>query len=80
MELVAAILDLVDPPTLAACARVCQSWKEPALDRLWRDMTSPVPLMEVLSPLHGSKVNGKTSWVRPHDVSEYRRHANLALL
>ncbi|KIO23774.1 hypothetical protein M407DRAFT_26773 [Tulasnella calospora MUT 4182] len=37
--------------TRAAAARVCRSWSSLALDVLWRDMESPIPLLQVLSPL-----------------------------
>ncbi|KAG8911945.1 hypothetical protein FRC01_005385 [Tulasnella sp. 417] len=37
--------------TRAAAARVCRTWSTLALDVLWRDMESPIPLLQVLSPL-----------------------------
>ncbi|KIO32085.1 hypothetical protein M407DRAFT_18903 [Tulasnella calospora MUT 4182] len=37
--------------TRAAAARVCRSWSPLALDVPWRDMESPIPLLQVLSPL-----------------------------
>lgn len=33
------------------CARVCTSWKDLALDRVWRDLESLLPLFEILAPL-----------------------------
>ncbi|KAG8971121.1 hypothetical protein FRC05_011490 [Tulasnella sp. 425] len=37
--------------SLAAAARVCKTWKEPALDALWKKLSSPFPLLELLGPL-----------------------------
>ncbi|KAG8913471.1 hypothetical protein FRC00_002346 [Tulasnella sp. 408] len=36
---------------LASAARVCKTWKEPALDELWKKLSSPFPLLELLGPL-----------------------------
>lgn len=46
-----SIFDYTDRSTLAVCGRVCKSWS-PALDGLWKDIKSFVPLMQLLSPLH----------------------------
>ncbi|KIO15486.1 hypothetical protein M407DRAFT_34932 [Tulasnella calospora MUT 4182] len=36
---------------IASAARVCRTWKEPALDELWSKLSSPFPLLELLGPL-----------------------------
>lgn len=50
-ELTAIVFCFLGERDLARCARVCKSWSEPALDALWRTMSSVQPLMALLSPL-----------------------------
>lgn len=47
-ELASAIFSVVDQATLVACALVCRSWKEPALDELWKHLDSILPLFGLL--------------------------------
>lgn len=50
-ELTAIVFCFLGERDLARCSRVCKSWSEPALDALWRTMSSVQPLMALLSPL-----------------------------
>ncbi|KAG9012946.1 hypothetical protein FRB90_006428 [Tulasnella sp. 427] len=36
---------------LASAARVCKTWKEPALNALWKKLSSPFPLLELIGPM-----------------------------
>ncbi|KIO21893.1 hypothetical protein M407DRAFT_28529 [Tulasnella calospora MUT 4182] len=45
-----ALLEL-DDASRAAAARVCQTWVEVALDVLWEDLKSPLPIMALLGPI-----------------------------
>lgn len=35
-------------PSLCCAARCCQAWKDPALDCIWRQLPSAVPLLSLL--------------------------------
>ena len=35
---------------LSCLARCCKAWRDPALDRLWSDLTSVTPLLQLLPP------------------------------
>ncbi|KAK7035837.1 hypothetical protein R3P38DRAFT_607377 [Favolaschia claudopus] len=48
LELVRMILALADKQDVAACARVCSAWTEDALDIVWRELPSPLPLMRLV--------------------------------
>ncbi|KAG8924040.1 hypothetical protein FRC00_005570 [Tulasnella sp. 408] len=50
-EVLLDIFSVSTDSTRAAAARVCRSWSTLALDVLWRDMQSPIPLLQILSPL-----------------------------
>ncbi|KAG8950574.1 hypothetical protein FRC04_007393 [Tulasnella sp. 424] len=50
-EVLLEIFAASDNSTRAVSARVCRSWSNLALDVLWRDMNSPIPLLQILSPL-----------------------------
>ena len=39
-----------DRPSLVACARVCHAFYGPAIDLLWREMDTIVPLWDLLAP------------------------------
>lgn len=48
-EVLALILShLLDRGFLLRAALTCRTWKDPALDQLWRDLESPLPLMKLL--------------------------------
>ncbi|KIO24568.1 hypothetical protein M407DRAFT_26081 [Tulasnella calospora MUT 4182] len=50
-ELLKKILDMLPVKDNVSAARVCQAWKEPALDRLWYKIDSLVPLLCLLGPM-----------------------------
>ncbi|TFK53880.1 hypothetical protein OE88DRAFT_1654246 [Heliocybe sulcata] len=50
-ELRDMILSYNDPPTNAACARVCRAWYEPVLNRLWGHVNDLALLFGLLGPL-----------------------------
>lgn len=77
-EVLLEIFAASDNPTRAVSARVCRSWSNLALDVLWRDMSSPIPLLQVLSPLQPKQApadseqpEGETyeDWVRVFSYS-----------
>ncbi len=39
------------PSSILHAALVCQAWREPALDLLWRDLKSAMPLLQLLGHL-----------------------------
>ncbi|KAG8901251.1 hypothetical protein FRC00_008223 [Tulasnella sp. 408] len=47
-ELASVIFSGANQATLVACALVCSSWKEPALDELWKHLESILPLFRLL--------------------------------
>lgn len=64
-EVLDVVLGYSSNGTLAVCTRVCSSWSSPSLDRLWRDMESIVPILELISPLRlVEKEDGSQQWVR----------------
>ncbi|KAG8945177.1 hypothetical protein FRC04_001156 [Tulasnella sp. 424] len=50
-ELLLAVFSNVERKHLTAVARVCQKWSTLALDFIWRDLDSVVPLVELIVPL-----------------------------
>lgn len=50
------ILDRLSRKELAIAARVCQAWREMALDKLWKDVPSLIPILSLLAPLETSDV------------------------
>lgn len=72
---------------LASCASVSRRWSPAAIRRLWRDLKSPLPLLELLAPLYmteaGSGVFTSRTWVRTPIVYGAKnsnillRHSNL---
>ncbi|KAG8880774.1 hypothetical protein FRB97_000439 [Tulasnella sp. 331] len=50
-EVLDHIFDLSGPSSKAAAAGVCQLWSSRALDRLWVEMPSILPLLELISPV-----------------------------
>lgn len=54
--------------TLVSCTRVSRTWSDVAIRRLWRHLASPLPLLELLAPLHpttsGAGLSKTTTWVR----------------
>ncbi|KAG8900850.1 hypothetical protein FRC00_010818 [Tulasnella sp. 408] len=47
-ELLSLVFSFSGKPELASSARVCKSWKDTALDELWRDLDSIFPLLELV--------------------------------
>ncbi|KAG8937790.1 hypothetical protein FRC00_000686 [Tulasnella sp. 408] len=45
------ILGNLQKPDLAAAARVCRTWMDPALDALWEELDSVNPIMRLLGPI-----------------------------
>ncbi|KAL5513861.1 hypothetical protein ACEPAG_2622 [Sanghuangporus baumii] len=50
-ELLYHIFDLLGKSSQVSCALVCKSWCEVVLNRLWRVLDSPKPLVALLGPL-----------------------------
>lgn len=50
-DVVDAILDVLADRDLAMSARVCRDWTSTVLDKLWKDMDSLQPLLQILGPL-----------------------------
>ncbi|KAG8919997.1 hypothetical protein FRC01_000983 [Tulasnella sp. 417] len=50
-ELLDGVLSFATLPTLASCAVVCQRWSQVALDRLWKQLDSILPLLELVTSL-----------------------------
>lgn len=50
-EMYQSVLEDMDKPTLSAMAQTCQKFSTCALDALWREVGSIVPLMKTLPPL-----------------------------
>lgn len=60
-EIIDNILDLATSGSRVQAARVCQNWSSSSLDRIWRELPSILPLLELLSPLTAVA----NQWVRP---------------
>ncbi|KAG8940734.1 hypothetical protein FRC04_005058 [Tulasnella sp. 424] len=58
-EVVETILESADWKSLASCARVNRWWSEQALDRIWSEVPSFFPLMELLATL---RYTNETGW------------------
>lgn len=54
------VLNFLEPPDLASCARTCRLWSIPALRPLWRDVRKWRPLFAILGEL---KSEGETQQV-----------------
>lgn len=67
-ELLEMIMEHQGRGTLASCVLVCRSWSDVALRRLWRELDSPMPLLELLAALHPIETKEGTgihkAWVR----------------
>lgn len=50
-ELLSTVFSLAEAPELATSARVCKKWSGLALDELWRDLESVLPLLDLLVDL-----------------------------
>ncbi|KAG8920924.1 hypothetical protein FRC01_000526, partial [Tulasnella sp. 417] len=50
-ELVDGVLSFATRPTLVSCALVCKRWSQVALDRLWKQLDSIFPLLELVTSL-----------------------------
>ncbi|KAL5501247.1 hypothetical protein ACEPAH_9634 [Sanghuangporus vaninii] len=50
-EIICHIFDLLEKSSQFSCALVCKSWCEVVLNRLWRDLESPKPLVALLRPM-----------------------------
>ncbi|KAG9043259.1 hypothetical protein FS837_009825 [Tulasnella sp. UAMH 9824] len=57
-ELLSVIFSFCSSRDLTSAARVCKVWSEPALDCIWADMTSIVPLYNVM-PCVRRTIDGK---------------------
>ncbi|KAG8965350.1 hypothetical protein FRC03_000650 [Tulasnella sp. 419] len=69
-EILIYIFNEAKPAALVAAARVNRQWSEHALDRLWRNLESVVPLLEILAPLARSTVQGRSvaEWNLPERI------------
>ncbi|KIO19298.1 hypothetical protein M407DRAFT_31044 [Tulasnella calospora MUT 4182] len=57
-EILIYIFRELDNASRAAAARVCQTWVEAALDVLWEDLESPLPIMALLGPIRDYYTRG----------------------
>ena len=57
------IFEHLENEDLLACALTCQIWTPVALDGLWKDLNSVLPLLLLMSPLKSVKDNDETKWV-----------------
>ncbi|KAL5521852.1 hypothetical protein ACEPAF_1696 [Sanghuangporus sanghuang] len=77
-ELLWHIFDLLGKSSQFACALVCKSWCEVVLNRLWRVLESPKPLVALLIPMqkssYSSLLMAKTP-IRPLDWKTFNRYA-----
>ncbi|KAG1757081.1 hypothetical protein EDB19DRAFT_2033285 [Suillus lakei] len=64
--------ELSSRATLAALARTCRKFKEPALDILWKDITGFTPLISCLPGGVTKKKRGKLTFKRPLFDREWR--------
>lgn len=64
VELLDMIMELQGRGTLASCMAVSKYWNAVAIKHLWKELASPVPLLELLAPLHRSLMPPEgCSWV-----------------
>ncbi|KAG8910825.1 hypothetical protein FRC01_006107, partial [Tulasnella sp. 417] len=74
-ELLLAVFSYAEQRELAAAARVCQKWSTLALDALWKDLDSVVPLVELVIPLiHAGDKQAKWSWSLAQKPTESQWH------
>ncbi|KAG8944271.1 hypothetical protein FRC04_002067 [Tulasnella sp. 424] len=50
-ELVENIVSYLVRKDIVSAARVCRAWSEPALDQIWRNLPSIIPLFSLISPM-----------------------------
>lgn len=48
LEIIVDVFSLLDKKSLSVLARTCRSFHEPALDLLWREQESLLPLLKCL--------------------------------
>lgn len=54
-EVINRIMQSSERDTTAKCMRVCQVWKDIARDHTWRELGSPMPLIDLLAPVGRKK-------------------------
>lgn len=50
-DILGVVFAFVDRNQLPSVARVCKTWQDPAIDKLWRVLDSPFPLFDLLGSL-----------------------------
>ncbi|KIO24572.1 hypothetical protein M407DRAFT_26085 [Tulasnella calospora MUT 4182] len=50
-ELIEEILSHLVGPNILSAVRVCKTWSDPALNQLWRNLSSLVPLLSLIGPI-----------------------------
>lgn len=60
-EVLSTIVDHADSKTQTSAARASKLWSEAALNSLWRDLDSIMPLLKLLAPLR--RIPYPSMWV-----------------
>lgn len=64
-EILQQVLGLAGRSTRASAARICKYWSQIALDSLWEELDSLMPLLSLLlGPLRNNGSSGHYYWVR----------------
>ncbi|KAG8911191.1 hypothetical protein FRC01_005863 [Tulasnella sp. 417] len=74
IELIEEIMSYLLEPDLLSAARVCKTWSEPALNRLWRNLFSLVPLLSLIAPVQ-SHNDEDMDFIHDIDGADWSRYA-----
>ncbi|KAH8116161.1 hypothetical protein DFH11DRAFT_1584613 [Phellopilus nigrolimitatus] len=74
-ELRVNIFGLADRETQSRCARVCSLWSNDALNELWKDLESPIPLLSILAPLTDDYERAFTRSITPKDWRRFYQYS-----
>lgn len=74
------ILDMLPVKDSVSAARVCQAWKEPALDRVWHKVDELVPLWRLIGQMTWGADGGQVRALQSYSEScshGYFRHLKM---
>src|SRR5258707_7352401 len=57
-EILLSLFQFCTDSTISSSARVCRTWSEPAFRVLWRNLSSPLPLLRLLGRIEKRTTKG----------------------
>ncbi|KAG8950602.1 hypothetical protein FRC03_012798, partial [Tulasnella sp. 419] len=68
LDILNSIFSFLRPAQLVVAAQISRIWSDCALDLLWRNLPTIVPLLELLAPLSVSRESSGDCWVLPRRI------------